>query len=119
MADALRGRNWTFFKSLGRADRRLASAWWAILVLRGVLPAAFAIAMGRLVGAVQQGGSLTQPLSVVGAVFVLLQILPPVHRAISENLGDKLAAWLYDRLTEACVRPPGEGGTVHPPGQVG
>ena len=30
-----------------RADRRLAVAWWAVLVLRGLLPAVFAIAMGR------------------------------------------------------------------------
>ena len=27
----------------------------------------------------------------------------------SANLGDRTAAWLYDRLTEACVRPPGMG----------
>ena len=102
-------RNWTFFASLGRADRPLAAAWWAVLTLRGLLPAAFAIAMGALVGAVQEGGDLIQPLSVVGVVFVLLQVLPPLHRAISENLGDRMAAWLYDRLTEACVRPPGIG----------
>src|SRR5207247_720842 len=25
------------------------------------------------------------------------------------NLGSRVAAWLYDRLTEACVRPPGVG----------
>jgi ABC-type multidrug transport system fused ATPase/permease subunit len=28
---------------------------------------------------------------------------------VSANLGDCTAAWLYDRLTEACVRPPGMG----------
>src|SRR5262249_39355792 len=27
--------------------------------------------------------------------------------AFSLNLGDRTAGWLYDRLTEACVRPPG------------
>src|SRR6185503_15901729 len=31
----------------------------------------------------------------------------PTHTAIGANLGDRTAAWLYDRLTEACVRPPG------------
>ena len=36
-----------------------------------------------------------------GTVFVLLQVLAPVHTAISSNLGDRTAAWLYDRLTEA------------------
>src|SRR5205814_7563035 len=29
--------------------------------------------------------------------------------AVSANLGDRTAAWRYDRLTEACVRPPGMG----------
>ncbi len=102
-------RNRTFFASLGRADRPLAALWWAVLTLRGLLPAGFAIAMGSLVGAVQQGNDLTQPLAVVGVIFVLLQVLPPLHRAISENLGDRMAAWLYDKLTGACVRPPGIG----------
>jgi ATP-binding cassette subfamily B protein len=40
---------------------------------------------------------------------VLLQVLSPIHQAVSANLGDRTAAWLYDRLTEACVRPPGMG----------
>ena len=92
-----------------RADRPLAVAWWALLLLRGVLPAVFAIAMGVLVGAVQRGRSLAGPLVAVGVVFVLLQVLTPIHQAVSANLGDRTAAWLYDRLTEACVRPPGMG----------
>ena len=51
----LRARQeWKFFGVLPKADRGLAVAWWAILVLRGVLPAVFAIAMGVLVGAVQR-----------------------------------------------------------------
>jgi ATP-binding cassette, subfamily B, bacterial len=100
---------WKFFAVLPRADGLLATAWWIVLVLRGVLPAVFAVAMGVLVGAVQQGQSLVAPLALVGVVFVLLQILTPLHSAIGANLGDRTAAWLYDRLTEACVRPPGIG----------
>jgi ATP-binding cassette, subfamily B, bacterial len=84
-------------------------AWWTVLLLRGALPAAFAIAMGVLVGAVQRGQSLFGPLAFAGAIFVLLQVLSPIHQALSANLGDRTAAWLYDRLTEACVRPPGIG----------
>ena len=42
-------------------------------------------------------------------MFVLLQVLTPIHQAVSANLGDRTAAWLYDRLTDACVRPPGMG----------
>lgn len=67
------------------------------------------MAMGGLVGAVQQGGNLSGPLTFAGSVFILLQTLSPIHRGISANLGDRTAAWLYDRLTEACVRPPGLG----------
>src|SRR5438067_1783477 len=63
--------------------------------------------MGVLVVAVQRGNPLAGPLAVVGVVFVLLQVLSPIHQAVSANLGDRTAAWLYDRLTEACVRPPG------------
>jgi len=100
---------WKFFAVLPRADRLLATGWWIVLVLRGVLPAVFAVAMGVLVGAVQQGQSLVAPLALAGGVFVLLQILTPLHSAIGANLGDRTAAWLYDRLTEACVRPPGIG----------
>jgi len=100
---------WKFFGVLGRADPALAAAWWSVLVLRGLLPAAFAIAMGALVGAVQHGAPLTAPLAVVGIVFVLLQVLSPMHQAIGGNLGSQTAAWLYDELTMACVRPPGMG----------
>ncbi|PWU19218.1 MAG: ABC transporter ATP-binding protein [Verrucomicrobia bacterium] len=96
-----------FFSVLSRADRPLAAAWWTAILLRGLLPAGFAVAMGQLVGAVQHGDGLAGPLTVVGVVFVLLQVLSPLHHAISANLGDRTAAWLYDRLTEACVRPPG------------
>jgi ATP-binding cassette, subfamily B, bacterial len=106
----LRDRNeWKFFAVLPRADRFLAVVWWGLLVLRGVLPAVFAIAMGVLVHDVQRGESLAGALSFAGVVFVLLQVLPPIHQAVGLNLGDRTAAWLYDRLTEACVRPPGMG----------
>src|SRR5512135_1043872 len=110
MLASLRARNgWKFFAVLPRADRPLAAAWWVLLVLRGVLPAVLAIAMGQLVAVVQSGGSLMAPLGLVGVVFVLLQVLGPIHTAAGANLGDRTAAWLYDRLTEACVRPPGMG----------
>jgi len=102
-------KEWKLFAVLPKADRFLAIAWWIALLLRGVLPAAFAIAMGVLVAAVQRGGGLFSALIVIGVVFSLLQVLAPIHQAISANLGDRTAAWLYDRLTEACVRPPGMG----------
>jgi ABC-type multidrug transport system fused ATPase/permease subunit len=102
-------KEWQFFAVLPKADRALAVVWWVVLVLRGVLPAIFAIAMGALVAAVERDGRLIESLALVGIVFVLLQILAPIHQAVGANLGDRTAAWLYDRLTEACVRPPGMG----------
>src|SRR5579871_6921948 len=108
--ERLRKRSeWKFFGALNRSARGLAIAWWVLLVSRGALPALFSIAMGVLVGAVQRGNSLILPLTVVGVVFVLLQILSPLHRAVGANLGSRTAAWLYDKLTIACVTPPGMG----------
>jgi len=98
-----------FFGVLPRADRALAALWWAVLLLRGILPVVLAIAMGFLVSAVQRGDGLAISLTLTGVVFVLLQMLTPIHQAVSANLGDRTAAWLYDRLTDACVRPPGIG----------
>jgi ABC-type multidrug transport system fused ATPase/permease subunit len=102
-------KEWILFGVLPKAGGLLAAAWWVLLLLRGILPALFAVAMGVLVGAAQRGDSLAVPLTFAGAVFILLQVLTPVHQAVSANLGDRTAAWLYDRLTEACVRPPGMG----------
>ena len=110
MIQRLTARNeWKFAGVLPKADGPLALAWWAVLLLRGVLPALFAIAMGGLVGAVQRGEPLATPLTLVAIVFVPLQILSPIHHAIGANLGSRTAAWLYDRLTAACIRPPGMG----------
>ena len=102
-------QEWKFLGVLPSAARALAYAWWAILVARGLLPALFAIAMGVLVAAVERGESLAVPLWVAGAVFVLLQVLTPIHQSVSANLGSRTAAWLYDKLTTACPQPPGMG----------
>jgi ABC-type multidrug transport system fused ATPase/permease subunit len=98
-----------FFAVLPKADGALAVVWWIVLVLRGVLPAVFAIAMGVLVAAVENGEGQAAGLAFVGIVFVLLQVLTPIHQALGANLGDRTAGWLYDRLTEACIGPPGMG----------
>jgi ABC-type multidrug transport system fused ATPase/permease subunit len=108
--ERLRARKeWKFFAVLPKANCTLALVWWIVLVLRGVLPAIFAIAMGVLVAAVQRGDRLVEGILLVGIVFILLQVLTPIHQAVGANLGARTAAWLYDRLTEACVRPPGMG----------
>jgi ABC-type multidrug transport system fused ATPase/permease subunit len=115
MFSRLRSRKeWQFFSILPIADRGMAVAWWLVLLLRGLLPAGFTIATGVFVGAVQTKHSLAVPLTLLGVAFVVLQMLNPIHVAVSANLGDRTAAWLYDRLTDACVEPPGIGHLEHP-----
>jgi ABC-type multidrug transport system fused ATPase/permease subunit len=110
MIDRLRNRpEWQFFAVLPQADPALAGLWWLLLLVRGALPAVFAIAMGWVVGAVQHGSALTAPLTLMGTTFILLQVLTPVHQAVSANLGSRVAAWLNDALARACVEPPGIG----------
>jgi ABC-type multidrug transport system fused ATPase/permease subunit len=108
MLSRLRQRKeWQLFAVLPDADRRLALGWWTVVVLHGMLPAVFAVAIGVLVGAVERGGGLVLPLAAVGIVFVLLQVLTPLQTAVSHNLGDRTAGYLYARLTRSCVRPQG------------
>jgi len=102
-------KEWKLFGVLPKADESLAIIWYTILFLRGVLPVALSIAMGVLVQSVRRGDSLAGSLWFVGTIFVVLQVLTPIHVAVCSNLGDRTAAWLYDRLTESCVRPPGMG----------
>src|SRR5690348_15801939 len=102
-------QGWKFFAVLPAADRGIATMRWTVLILRGIMPAALAIVMGALVGAVQRGDDLAIPLTEVGIVFVLLQVLTPIHQAASANLGDRTAALLYYLLTQVCVGPPGMG----------
>jgi ABC-type multidrug transport system fused ATPase/permease subunit len=109
MADPRATPVWQLFAALPRASPGLAAAWWTALLLRGLLPSALAVATGVLVGAVQQGRPLGGPLAWTGGLFVLLQVMAPLERAVSANLGSRVAAWLYDRLTDACVTPPGMG----------
>ncbi len=100
---------WQFFAVLPRADRGLAALWWTVLGLRAVLPAVLAVGTGALVAAVARHTSLTAPLATAGIAFVLLQVLPPAHTAVSLNLGSRVAAHLFDRLAELTTAPKGIG----------
>ena len=95
--------------ALWRADRPMAAGWWLLLTVRGLLPAGFSISSGILVSSIQHHFDLAAPLTVVGVVFVLIQVLGPAQTGLSANLGDRTAAWLYDELTNACVAVPGIG----------
>jgi len=109
LARLFQRNEWKFFSVLVRADFGLTVVWWGLLIVRGVLPAVFAVAMGALVTAVQSGAAVTTMLWLVGALFILQQMLAPIHVTVSYNLGDRTAAWLYDKLTDACIGPPGMG----------
>lgn len=106
----LRGRQeWQLFAALPKADASLAVAWWTALILRATLPVVFMLGMGWLVATIQRGDSTWTALTLVGVVFLLLQVLTPIHQAVSSNLGDRTAAFLHDRLMAACVGPQGMG----------
>src|SRR5438132_13616703 len=88
--ERLRARNeWKFFSVLPKAAGTLAVVWWVVLVLRGVLPAVFAIAMGVLVAAVERGDRLADGLALVAIVFVLPQVPTPIHQAVAANPGHR------------------------------
>jgi ATP-binding cassette subfamily B protein len=98
---------WRFLAALSRASSGLATTWWSLIVVRGALPAAFALAIGAVVGAVQRDTSLAGPLTVIAFVFIAINALGPIHEVVGSILGAKTGAWLHDRLIEACVEPAG------------
>ncbi len=95
------------FRELPRAHRGLARAWWALSVLRALLPAALVIATGALVGAVSAGGRPGLSLALVAATSILILVLSPVHDAVSTNLGAHVGADLHRRLLRAALEPAG------------
>lgn len=100
---------WQFIRMIGEASPLLSTLWWVFLVGRGLLPALFAVGMGLLTGAVQQQTGILGPLVFVGCLFVLVQVMSPVHLAVSQNLGNKTASLLYEKLTNTCIAPSGMG----------
>jgi ATP-binding cassette subfamily B protein len=100
-------QEWGFFAELWRASPGYALAWWALIVVRGVMPAVASIGFGWLVGAISDDASLTAPLVLVGVSFVVVLVAQPVHLAVSWNAGSRLAAHLYRRLLTVCNQPTG------------
>jgi ATP-binding cassette subfamily B protein len=100
-------QEWAFFGAAHRAAPALSVTWWLVLVLRGLMLPLLAVATGSLIGAVNRGDSLTLPLVFVGVVFVMFQVLTPLHVAIGTNLGSRTSNWLNEQLMVACIEPPG------------
>jgi ATP-binding cassette, subfamily B, bacterial len=102
-----RSPGWRFLTILPKAAPRASVVWWALIVVRGGLPAAFAVAVGALAAAVQRQAGLEVALAWVGAIFISMNALAPLHDAISADLGYRTGAWLHDRLMRACIEPSG------------
>ena len=66
-----------FLALLTRVDPVLGGAWWVLVLLRSALPALFALSMGSLIHAVANGAEVGGELWTVGALFALMQGLPP------------------------------------------
>lgn len=97
--------------ALGRATWKaspgLAAAWWGLVAIRSLLPAALTLGLGSLVSAISSGRSVGGPLSIVGGSFALLSMSSPIHTQIGSILGDKTSGWLQASLTSACSDPAG------------
>jgi ABC-type multidrug transport system fused ATPase/permease subunit len=98
-----------FFVTITRAVPGFAAAWWLLLLIRALVPPGLAIATGALVGRVQDGGSLTGPLTAFSVVFVLSQVGPPVHQVVGALLGHHVSSVLNDRLMATTLGPDGVG----------
>ena len=98
-----------FFVTITRAVPGFAVAWWALLLVRALVPAGLAITTGVLVGRVEGGGSLTGPLAAFGIFFVLSQVGPPVHQVVGAMLGHHVSSVLNDRLMATTLGPDGVG----------
>lgn len=101
--------SWRYFATMTRAVPGLAAAWWALLLLRALLPAALAVTTGMVVGAVAGGETLTPALASFGVAFVLAQITPAVHQVVGTLLGHRFSNALNDRLMAATLDPDGIG----------
>ena len=106
--EALRARREpVFFGTLWRSHPGLTALWWALILFQGVLPAGFVVAVGALVGAIADGAPLLTPLLLIGAVFVLMQLLTPLQSQVGSLLGEHVSDRLHDRLLVAAGAPEG------------
>ncbi len=95
------------FRVLPRADRRLARAWWTLVIVRAALPGVLIIATGALIGTVSAGHRPGWSLPVVAGASILILVLSPIHDAVSANLGGRVGADLHQRLLAAANEPAG------------
>ena len=92
---------------LHRAAPGLSTGWWMLLLIGGLLPALFAIALGLLIGAIEDGDGLTTPLVIIGVLFVALQVVNPPTRRSATTSDEPCPGHLNDELMWATNGPPG------------
>src|SRR5689334_11161898 len=96
-----------FLALLTKVDPLLGGVWWGFLLVRAVLPALFAISMGSLIRAVNDGHAVGAQLWTAGLLFALMEALPPINAAVSANLAQKTTTHLHDVLLSASLAPAG------------
>jgi len=99
------------------ASGRLSVALVALVVLTALLPPAFALASGALIGSLggavaggwgsPAGRRLTEAIAAVVALFVLQQVSGPGVRAVADALGRRAEGKLRLRVMAATLRPAG------------
>lgn len=105
---------WRFLRVVWQAAPAQSAVWWGLVLLRGLLPSAFTLAVGLLVGTLQRHQPVLAPLALVGAAFILMNALAPVHEAVSGLLGRVAGYRLQDRVLSAALTPPGIAHLEHP-----
>jgi hypothetical protein len=62
-------KEWKFFGVLPKADPGRAVAWWTVLLLRGILPAAFAMEVGTHDELMAKSGPYSELYSIQAAAY--------------------------------------------------
>lgn len=107
----------TTLRLLPAVSPRLTAVVAALAVFAGMLPAAFAVATGALVGSIggavaggfgsPAGHRLTAAIVAVVVLFVLQQVSGPALHAAAEALGRRLDGSIQARILRAALAPAG------------
>lgn len=102
---------------LPSASRPLAAALAAVTLLAGVVPIAFTVAAGIVVGSIPtvatdgfdapSGRALTGALAVMGALYVFQQALGPLRNGVIAALSMRVDTQLADEVMEHLTDPSG------------
>jgi ATP-binding cassette, subfamily B, bacterial len=122
---------WMLVSGVVRTDPRLAALVAGLGVVSSVMPTAFSLAAGLLIGSLAQaaagsggataqavagpqaaiaeataGERVTLAVALLGVLFVLRQIVNPLNQVASDALGRRFMAAVYQRVMRAALRPP-------------